>query len=128
MITQYAAASMVSENKVYAHPACVDSIPSSANQEDHVSMGTTAARKARMILDNSEKVLSIELFAAAQAITFRDGTKLAPATKAVYDLVRSEVAPIDQDIVMHYEMVKCDKMVKSGRVVEAAEAVCGQLK
>ena len=128
MITQYAAASMVSENKVYAHPACVDSIPSSANQEDHVSMGTTAARKARMILDNSEKVLSIELFAAAQAITFRDETKLAPATKAVYDLVRSEVAPIDQDIVMHYEMVKCDKMVKSGRVVEAAEAVCGQLK
>ena len=77
---------------------------------------------------NSEKVLSIELFAAAQAITFRDESKLAPATKAVYDLVRSEVAPIDQDIVMHYEMVKCDKMVKSGRVVEAAEAVCGQLK
>lgn len=61
MITQYAAASMVSENKVYAHPASVDSIPSSANQEDHVSMGTTAARKARMILDNSQKVVGIEL-------------------------------------------------------------------
>ena len=64
MITQYAAASMVSENKVYAHPASVDSIPSSANQEDHVSMGTTAARKTRMILDNSQKVVGIELHAA----------------------------------------------------------------
>ena len=63
MITQYSAASMVSENKVWAHPASVDSIPSSANQEDHVSMGTIAARKARMILDNAQKVLGIELFA-----------------------------------------------------------------
>ena len=61
MIAQYSAASMVSENKVYAHPASVDSIPSSANQEDHVSMGTTAARKAAMIIDNSRKVLGIEL-------------------------------------------------------------------
>lgn len=61
MIAQYSAASMVSENKVYAHPASVDSIPSSANQEDHVSMGTTAARKAGMILDNAEKVIAIEL-------------------------------------------------------------------
>ena len=128
MITQYAAASMVSENKVYAHPACVDSIPSSANQEDHVSMGTTAARKARMILDNSEKVLSIELFAATQAITFRDESKLAPATRAVYDMVRREVKPIDHDVVMHYEMVKFDDMVKSGRVLAAAESVCGALK
>ena len=128
MITQYAAASMVSENKVYAHPACVDSIPSSANQEDHVSMGTTAARKARMILDNSEKVLGIELFAAAQAVSFRGAEKLAPATRAVYDRVRSEVAVIDNDVVMHGEMVKCDKMIKSGAVLKAAEAVCGRLK
>ncbi len=127
MITQYAAASMVSENKVYAHPACVDSIPSSANQEDHVSMGTTAARKARMILDNTQKVLSIELFAASQAVTFRGEEKLAPATKAVYDMIRQEVAPITDDVVMHYQMVKFDNMVKDGRVLAKAEAVCGKL-
>ncbi len=70
MIPQYTAASLVSENKVLAHPASVDSIPSSANQEDHVSMGTIAARKAKEILYNTTRVLAIELFAATQAIDF----------------------------------------------------------
>ena len=71
MIVQYAAASMVSENKIYAHPASVDSIPSSANQEDIVSMGTTAARKAKMILQNTQDVLADELMTACQAIDIR---------------------------------------------------------
>ena len=75
MIAQYAAASMVSENKVYDHPACVDSIPSSGNQEDHVSMGTTSARTATMVLDNAQKVLSIEIAAAAQAIWVASGNR-----------------------------------------------------
>lgn len=128
MITQYAAASMVSENKVWAHPASVDSIPSSANQEDHVSMGTTAARKARMILDNAEKVIGIELFAAGQAIWLSDEEKLAPVLKKVYALLREEVNPVEEDIVMYEQMEKCDKMVKSGRIVSAAESVCGTLE
>jgi len=128
MIAQYAAASMVSENKVYAHPASVDSIPSSANQEDHVSMGTTAARKARMILDNAQKVVGIEFFVAAQALWLRGEHRLAPATKAVYEYIRQFVPPARQDIVMHYEMVKLDDMVKSGALVAAAEAVCGELR
>lgn len=128
MIAQYSAASMVSENKVYAHPASVDSIPSSANQEDHVSMGTTAARKARLILDNAQKVVGIELFVAAQALWLRGPHKLAPATKAVYDHIRGYVAPAEHDIVMHDEMVKLDAMVKSGALVAAAEAVCGELR
>ena len=128
MIAQYAAASMVSENKVYAHPASVDSIPSSANQEDHVSMGTTAARKARMILDNSQKVLSIELFAACQALWLRGEEKMSPATKAVYDHVRGKVEPIENDIVMHYPMVLCEEMVKGHEITAAAEAVCGELR
>jgi histidine ammonia-lyase len=125
MITQYAAASMVSENKIYAHPACVDSIPSSGNQEDHVSMGTTAARTAALILDNSQKVLGIELFAASQAIWLRGEAKgeeasksLAPATKAAYDFIRRTVAPIDKDIVMHDELVKFDEMIKNNSIVE----------
>ena len=128
MITQYSAASMVSENKVWAHPASVDSIPSSANQEDHVSMGTIAARKARMILDNAQKVIGIELFAASQALYLRGDDKLAPATKAVYNKIRESVAPIHDDIVMYEQMNKFDAMVKAEEIVRAAESVCGTLE
>lgn len=128
MIAQYAAASMVSENKVYAHPASVDSIPSSANQEDHVSMGTTAARKAAMILDNARKVLGIELFAAAQALWLRGEEKMSPATRAVYDCIRAKVPPVENDIVMHYPMEACEEMVVNHRITAAAEAVCGALR
>lgn len=127
MIAQYSAASMVSENKVYAHPASVDSIPSSANQEDHVSMGTTAARKALMILDNAQKVVGIELFCASQALSFREEALQAPATHAVYERIRQEVAPVTDDILMHDEMIKFDRMVKDHSALAAAEAVCGPL-
>jgi histidine ammonia-lyase len=128
MIAQYAAASMVSENKIYAHPACVDSIPSSGNQEDHVSMGTTAARTAAMIVDNAQKVLGIELYAAAQAIWLRGEKGLAPATQAAYDFIRETVEPVDRDIVMHFELKKFDEMIKSNALVEAVEKAIGQLK
>ena len=124
MIAQYAAASMVSENKIYAHPACVDSIPSSGNQEDHVSMGTTAARTAALILDNAQKVLGIELFAASQGIWLR-GEKceknLGKGTNAAYEFIRKTVAPIDQDVIMHYEIKKFDEMIKNNSIVEAVE-------
>lgn len=128
MITQYAAASMVSENKVYAHPASVDSIPSSANQEDHVSMGTTAARKALLILDNVQKVLAIEIFAACQALEFRDKEKMSQTTKAVYDLVRSCVKRIEEDVLMHDEMVKVEMLLKNNEILNRAESVFGELK
>ena len=128
MITQYSAASMVSENKVWAHPASVDSIPSSANQEDHVSMGTIAARKARMILDNAQKVLGIELFAASQGLFLRGDKKMAPATKAVYKRIRKSVDPIHDDVVMYEQMNKFDEMIKSGDIVAAAEKVTGELR
>jgi histidine ammonia-lyase len=127
MITQYSAASMVSENKIYAHPASVDSIPSSGNQEDHVSMGTTAARTAALILDNVQKVLGIELFAASQAIWLRGEAGLSPATQAAYDHIRKTVEPIDQDVLMHDELVKFDAMVKSNEIVEIVERVTGRL-
>lgn len=78
MIAQYAAASLVSENKVFAHPACVDSIPTSANSEDHVAMATHAARKAQTILANTEAVLAIELMIAAQALEWRVGLSISP--------------------------------------------------
>ncbi len=127
MIAQYAAASMVSENKVYAHPASVDSIPSSAGQEDHVSMGTTAARKAAMILDNAQKVVAIELFAAAQALWLRGVEKTAPATRAVYDFIRQFVDPIEEDVVMYSRMEKLDELVKTNQILPQAEQVCGAL-
>ena len=128
MIPQYAAASIVSQSKGLCWPASCDSIPSSQGQEDHVSMGTTAARKALMILDNSQKVLGIELFAGAQALWLRDEDKLSPATRAVYDRIRTVIPPIEEDVVMHPLMVQADKLVKAHAISQAAEAVCGELQ
>ena len=129
MIAQYAAASMVSENKVYDHPACVDSIPTSANQEDHVSMGTTSARTAALVLDNAQKVLGIELSAAAQAIWLRQERgqhgidNLAPATKAAYDYIRTFADPIEEDVIMQPILAKFDEVVKDYSINEAVEKV-----
>ncbi|KPV42223.1 histidine ammonia-lyase [Alicyclobacillus ferrooxydans] len=99
MITQYAAASLVSENKVLAHPASVDSIPSSANQEDHVSMGTIAARHAQQIIQNSRRVIAIEAICAAQAASVRGVQKLAPKTRELYQQIREVVPVIEKDRV-----------------------------
>jgi histidine ammonia-lyase len=129
MIAQYAAASMASENKIYDHPACVDSIPTSGNQEDHVSMGTTAARTAAMVLDNTEKILGIEIIEAAQGIWLRQEIgeskleNLAPATKAAYDFIRTKSEPVDQDVILHDELVKFDEMIKDNSLLEAVEKV-----
>ncbi len=129
MIAQYAAASMVSENKVYDHPACVDSIPSSGNQEDHVSMGTTSARTAAMVLDNTKKVLSVEIAAAAQGIWLRQEIgengidNLSPAIKAAYDYIRTVSDPIEEDIIMHDELAKFEQMVQEDRLLNAGENV-----
>lgn len=128
MIAQYAAASMVSENKIYAHPASVDSIPSSGNQEDHVSMGTTAARTAALILDNAQKVLAIEIFSAYQALSLRGAKGMSPSVKAIYDHIAKTVDPVDEDIIMHDALKKFDAMVKSNELVEIAERIVGQLK
>ena len=127
MIAQYAAAALVSENKVLAHPASVDSIPSSANQEDHVSMGTIAARKAVEILKNAQRVLAIELFAAGQATGLIGEAKLAPATHAAYDVLRREVPLIEHDILMYEQMQKCERIVIEGRLISAVEAITGEL-
>jgi histidine ammonia-lyase len=97
MITQYAAASLVSENKVLAHPSSVDSIPSSANQEDHVSMGTTAARHAYQIIQNTRRVLSIEAICASQAADIQGVDKLGSETKKIYSRIRKNVPTITKD-------------------------------
>jgi len=127
MIPQYVAASLVSENKVLAHPASVDSIPSSAGQEDHVSMGTTAARKARRILANAQRVLAIELLCAAQALEFRDPRALSPATRAAYKVIRERVVPLDEDRVLAPEIEELARLIRSGELVAAVEKHAGPL-
>ncbi len=98
MIAQYTAASIVSENKVLAHPSCVDSIPTSGNQEDHVSMGTTSARQVRQITHNAAKVIAIECICASQAIYLEKCENLlAPKTKQFLETVRSYCPPLTTD-------------------------------
>ena len=123
MIVQYSAASMVSENKVLAHPACVDSIPSSANQEDFVSMGTTAARKAGWILENTLSVLAFELLTACQAIDIRRrkgdlGQGISPVQQAVFDLVRRDIAFLETDRELQPDIQKIEALMRSGALQE----------
>ncbi|PSR31621.1 MAG: histidine ammonia-lyase [Sulfobacillus benefaciens] len=100
MLAQYTAASLVSENKVLAHPSSVDSIPTSANQEDHVSMGTTAGRKALQVLENLQTVLAIEAICGAQAADLLGPHLLSPRGKQVYDFVRQRVLPWEHDRIL----------------------------
>jgi histidine ammonia-lyase len=123
MIPQYTAASLVSENKILATPASIDSIPVSASQEDHVSMGTTAARKARTVVDNVAHVLAIELMCACQAVDFRGPEKLAPATRVIYDLVRETVVPLEDDRWLYPDIEAITELVVKGRIAQAVEVV-----
>lgn len=127
MVAQYTAAALVSENKVLAHPASVDSIPTSANQEDHVSMGTIAARKAKEILFNATNVLAIELMSAAQAIDFKDAEKLGKGTRVAYDKVREQVETLHRDRALYKDINKCAKLVSKQDIVEAVEQAIGNL-
>ena len=128
MVAQYAAAALVSENKVLAHPASVDSIPTSANQEDHVSMGTIASRKAATIIRHVQSVLAVELICAAQAVDFKDAGKLSKGARAAYDLLRSQVSFMDKDRAIYLDMNKVAEQIQQGQYVEAVEKAVGQLK
>lgn len=127
MIAQVTAASLVSENKILAHPASVDSIPSSANREDHVSMGTLAARKAREVVGNVEYVLAIELLCAMQGLDLRRPLRSGDGVEAAHDCIRSEVAPLDGDRILHRDIEAVAAMVSDGRLLAAVEAAVGPL-
>lgn len=127
MIVQYSAASLVSENKILAHPASVDSIPSSANQEDHVSMGTIAARKANEILGNVRKVLAMEVFAACQAIDLRGNIGLGKGTNIAYNIIRDNIKLIEDDRVMYIDINKCEEIIKSEIILNKVEEKVGEL-
>ncbi|MEB7038731.1 histidine ammonia-lyase [Staphylococcus gallinarum] len=104
MIMQYAAASLVSENKTLAHPASVDSIPSSANQEDHVSMGTIASRHGYQIIENARRVLAIEAIIGLQAVEYKDIDKLSPKTYDKYQTLRHICPSITEDRQFHKDI------------------------
>ena len=125
MIVQYAAAALVSENKVLAHPASVDSIPSSGNQEDHVSMGTIAGRKAREIMGNVRKVIAMELLAACQGVDLRGNKGLGLGTQVAYDIVRSEISKVVEDRIMNIDIDKCEEIIKTNVIVERVEEKLG---
>ncbi|MEL6907896.1 MAG: aromatic amino acid lyase, partial [Planctomycetota bacterium] len=127
MIAQYTAAALASENKVHAHPASADSVPTSANQEDLVSMGVTAARKARTILDNVEQVLGIEAVCAAQAREFEETAKAGRGAEALFHAVRGVVPRIEDDRYLHPDLQAARDLVASGALVEAVEAEAGPL-
>jgi histidine ammonia-lyase len=128
MIAQYTAASLVSENKVLAHPASVDSIPTSANQEDHNSMGSIAAQKCRRILRNAQTVLAIELLTAAQAIDFHKPLHCGKGTEAAYRAVRAVIPFITHDRILHDDIQKAKMLVQSNTVVLAVEKAIGRLE
>lgn len=128
MIVQYTAAALATESKVLSHPASVDTIPTSANVEDHVSMGVTAALKSRRINDNVERILALELMAAAQGVDFRregmnEGAKLGAGTQPVYELIRQHVPFIERDTVMYEYINQMIALVRAGDIARAGEAV-----
>ena len=112
MIMQYSAASLVSENKTFAHPASVDSIPSSANQEDHVSMGTIAARHALQMVQNTRRVIAIELICAMQAVEYRGTHLMATRTRDFYERARKIVPTITKDRVFANDIENLQKWLK----------------
>ena len=125
MIVQYSAAALVSENKVLAHPASVDSIPSSAGQEDHVSMGTIAARQSAEIGRNVRRVLAMEMMVACQGIDMRGNKGLGKGTQAAYELVRKGCPRLEEDREMYEDINYCEKIIEDGSLIKAVEAALG---
>lgn len=127
MLLQYTAAALVSENKILAHPASVDSIPSSLGQEDHVSMGSIGATKLRRVVENAETVLALELLGAAQALDFIHPLHAGDAIEAVHRALRKRVKFLNKDRLLRADIEQAIEAVQSGEILAAAERVCGPL-
>ena len=128
MIPQYVAAALVSENKVLAHPSSVDSIPTSANQEDHVSMGMYSARKGLEILDNVRRVLAIEILLAAQGLDFSKPLFPGVGTRAAYEKLREEVPYLEKDGILYPLIDTIINRMKDRSILKAVEEVTGELE
>jgi histidine ammonia-lyase len=128
MIAQYTAAALVSENKVLSHPASVDSIPTSANKEDHVSMGTISARKCREVVKNAEHVVAIELLCGAQAMDLFTNMKAGEGTRVAYRIIRDAVPHLEKDRMLSKDIETVVKLVRDGRILKEVEIVIGELR
>jgi histidine ammonia-lyase len=128
MIAQYTAAALVSENKVLSHPACVDSIPTSANKEDHVSMGTISARKCRDVVKNAEYVIAIELLCGAQAMDLFTNMKPGEGIRVAYKIIRDAVQHLEKDRVLSKDIETIVKLVRNGEILKGVEEVIGALR
>ena len=128
MIVQNTAASLVSENKVLAHPSSVDSIPTSANQEDHVSMGTIGARKAGQICDNVRYVLACELLCASQGLEFHKPLKPGKGVNAAYQAIRARVKSFKYDREFYQDIEGIAELIQGNAILKAVETVIGKLK
>jgi histidine ammonia-lyase len=126
MIPQYVAAALVSENKVQAGPASVDSVPTSANMEDHVSMGMHAGLHAMRILENTQRILGIEYLIAAQGLDLRAGFDPAPGTGAAHALLRQHVSFMAQDRVLYHDIERAASLVRSGALARVVEPFLAQ--
>ncbi len=127
MMIQVSAASLASENKILASPASVDSIPTSSDKEDHVSMGTTAARKVHEIIENVEYILAMEILASTQGLYFLEPMKPGIGIQAAYRIIREAVPPIEADRRYHEDIRVIRDLIESGRLLEVVEEVCGPL-
>ncbi len=127
MIPQVVAAALASENKTLAHPSSVDTIPTSANREDHVSMGVTAARHAWNILENTEKVVGIELLCAAQGLEFGGGVTPGRGVAAAWAAVRARVPALHGDRYLAPDLGTAEEIITSGALRDAVEAELGEL-
>jgi histidine ammonia-lyase len=127
MLVQVLAAALVSENKTLSFPASVDSIPTSANREDHVSMSTTASRKARAVAGNTERILACELLCAAQGLEFHRPLQAGKGAEAAYRHIREHVAPLKADRTLHRDLETVEKLIRSGSLLHAVENVTAAL-
>lgn len=127
MIAQVTAAALVSENKIHCHPASVDSIPTSAAREDHVSMGSIAARKLAAVVENVANVLAIELLVSAQGVDQRRPLHPSPAVAAAHAAVRRAVPTLAEDRPLHEDIARTRELILSGEIESAVEAASGPL-
>jgi histidine ammonia-lyase len=128
MLVQVLAAALVSENKTAAYPASVDSIPTSANREDHVSMSTIAARKCRTVVTHATRVVACELLCAAQGLEFLRPLRPGQGVEAAYHHIREHVRPLGRDRTLHRDLEAVERLIRSGSLLMAVEAVCSQLQ
>ena len=128
MIAHVTAAALTSENKYLCHPASIDSIPTSTDKEDHVSMGVTSGRKLHEVIENLKHCLAIELLCNTQALEFLKPLSPPPSLRAVYDLIRCHVEPIHRDRIFYRDIEKIKKLIDTREIIKTCEEISGGLQ